>query len=292
MPLQLVNFKPKEGYTFTYDIVAKILKVKKGRLNITLDLWLSEVTVEVDNNSVILPNGQKIKKVMLKETVKKEDYVYFLKKKGENIFPLIASSDEGKFYKLKYLGKDKAPTLEISGIHMHNIVGTEPMRDARRKAALARIKKGDKVLDICTGLGYTATASLERGAKIVLSIEKDPLVLELASYNPWSRRLADPKVKVVLGDAYLVVEELEREFFDKVIHDPPCFALAGELYSLSFYRKIFRVMRRGGVMVHYTGAPGRSRGVDVQRGVIQRLRAAGFIVVRAIKGYCVVAVKP
>ncbi len=58
---------------------------------------------------------------------------------------------------------------------------------------------------------------------------------------------------------------------------PPRFALAGELYSLTFYRELFRVLRRGGVLFHYVGAPGsKYRGKDLQKGVMERLKEAGF----------------
>jgi len=62
-----------------------------------------------------------------------------------------------------------------------------------------------------------------------------------------------------------------------VIHDPPRLTHAGELYSEEFYMKLYRVMTRDGRLFHlHGGAEVRYRGVDLQRGVQRRLRAAGF----------------
>ena len=67
--------------------------------------------------------------------------------------------------------------------------------------------------------------------------------------------------------------------FDAVLHDPPRFGIAGELYSQNFYTQLARVLKRRGKMFHYTGAPNKhSRGRDLAGEVASRLRAAGFAV--------------
>ena len=64
---------------------------------------------------------------------------------------------------------------------------------------------------------------------------------------------------------------------DAILHDPPRFGLAGELYSQAFYGHLARVLRRKGMLFHYTGAPNRaSRGRDMAGEVAKRLRTAGF----------------
>jgi predicted methyltransferase len=64
---------------------------------------------------------------------------------------------------------------------------------------------------------------------------------------------------------------------DAILHDPPRFGIAGELYSQALYDQLARVLRRGGRLFHYTGAPNRlTSGRDVPGEVAKRLRAAGF----------------
>ena len=51
----------------------------------------------------------------------------------------------------------------------------------------------------------------------------------------------------------------------------------GELYSQAFYDHLARVLRRKGLLFHYTGSPNKlTSGRDVPREVLQRLRRAGF----------------
>jgi len=68
------------------------------------------------------------------------------------------------------------------------------------------------------------------------------------------------------------------------LHDPPRFSLAGELYSLAFYQKLFRVLRHGGKLFHYTGKPGAHSGKNMAKGFKQRLVEAGFVGVRWDEG--------
>ena len=53
--------------------------------------------------------------------------------------------------------------------------------------------------------------------------------------------------------------------------------IAGELYSQSFYAELARVLQRGALLFHYTGAPNSlSSGRDLADEVSKRLRIAGF----------------
>jgi hypothetical protein len=64
---------------------------------------------------------------------------------------------------------------------------------------------------------------------------------------------------------------------DAVLHDPPRFGIAGELYSQAFYDHLARVLRRRGRLFHYTGAPNRlTSGRDVPAEVARRLQRSGF----------------
>ena len=176
-----------------------------------------------------------------------------------------------------------APTFEIDGVKMLPTATESPYEDARRKVDLVAVR-GASVLDTCAGLGYYAAWCLSRGAVRVLSFEKNPDVRWLREANPWSPG-PDDRLDLRSGDASVEVAALPDAAFDAVLHDPPRFALAGELYSRAFYGELARVLRRGGRLFHYTGAPNsRSRGRDLAAGVAARLRAAGFEARAALDG--------
>lgn len=168
-----------------------------------------------------------------------------------------------------------APTFEIDGIKMLPTSRVSPYEDARRKVQLVE-PRGKVVLDTCGGLGYFAAWCRAEGAARVLSLEKNPDVIWLRSLNPWS-----PEPGRVLelqhGDVTELIPSLPSSSFDAVLHDPPRFGIAGELYSESFYRELARVMKPRGKLFHYTGTPNRlTTGRDVPREVARRLQAAGF----------------
>jgi predicted methyltransferase len=171
------------------------------------------------------------------------------------------------------------PTFEIDGIKMLVSENVSSWEDARRKVALVE-PRGKAVLDCCGGLGYFAAHCLEQGAREVRSYEKNPDVLWLRGFNPWS-----PATPVIHGDIAVEIARLPDASFDAALHDPPRFGIAGELYSLSFYQEIFRVLRKGARLFHYTGAPNKvSRGRDLPAEVIKRLKAAGFAAERSGDG--------
>ncbi len=167
------------------------------------------------------------------------------------------------------------PTFEIDGIKMLPTAAVSPLDDARRKVALVR-PSGAAILDTCGGLGYFAGCALEAGARQVLSFEKSPEVRWLRTRNPWSPPEGGALV-LRPDDVAVQLAGLPSAGFDAVLHDPPRFGIAGELYSAGFYSGLARVLRPGGRMFHWTGAPNsRSRGRDLAREVIRRLVAAGF----------------
>ena len=72
---------------------------------------------------------------------------------------------------------------------------------------------------------------------------------------------------------------------DALLHDPPRFGIAGELYSQAFYGQLARVLRKGGRMFHYTGTPNKlTSGRDVPREVARRLEKSGFKADPALDG--------
>jgi hypothetical protein len=210
------------------------------------------------------------------------------------LFALRFSEVTGRTYRLR--PTDDWPALEISGILMHRIKGTTPRRDAENKLRLVAPVRG-AVLDTCMGLGYTAILAAATASSVTV-IEKDENVLELARLNPGSRPLFDAPagrgaIRLILGDASQVVAGFDDAAFDLVNHDPPTLSLAGELYSNAFYEQLLRVLKPGGRLLHYTGAPGsRARGVDLGASVSRRLQRLGFVQVRRDAGTgCVVATR-
>jgi len=167
------------------------------------------------------------------------------------------------------------PTFEIDGIKMLPTAQVSPYDDAAAKVALIQ-PRGKVILDTCGGLGYFAAWCLQGGAAQVLSYEKNADVLWLRSLNPWSPA-AGGALSVTHGDVAVEVAALPDASVDAVLHDPPRFGIAGELYSQAFYDQLARVLRRKGRLFHYTGTPNRlTSGRDVAAEVARRLRRAGF----------------
>jgi hypothetical protein len=181
-----------------------------------------------------------------------------------------------------------APTFEIDGIKMLPTSIESPFEDARRKVALIE-PRGKAVLDTCGGLGYFAACCLEAGAGHIQSFEKNEDVLWLRTLNPWS---PDPdasasggRLALAHGDICEAITRMASASVDALLHDPPRFGIAGELYSQAFYDQLARVLRRGGRLFHYTGSPNRlTSGRDVPNEVAKRLEKAGFKAQLALDG--------
>jgi uncharacterized protein len=168
------------------------------------------------------------------------------------------------------------PTFEIDGIKMLPTERVSPYADAERKVGLIQ-PRGKRVLDTCGGLGYFAAWCLQGAASHVHSFEKNPDVLWLRSLNPWSPPADAPGLTLTEGDVSAQVASLPDASVDAVLHDPPRFGIAGELYSQTFYDHLARVLRRRGKLFHYTGSPNKlTSGRDVPNEVAARLRRAGF----------------
>ena len=181
-----------------------------------------------------------------------------------------------------------APTFEIDGIKMLPSAKLSPFDDARRKVELIS-PAGKTVLDTCGGLGYFAACCLDAGVAHIRSFEKNPDVLWLRTLNPWSpdpdAANAGGRLQLAQGDVSEEIAALPSNIVDAILHDPPRFGIAGELYSQVFYDQLARVIRTGGKLFHYTGAPNKlTSGRDVPREVLKRLEKAGFKAELALDG--------
>jgi len=168
------------------------------------------------------------------------------------------------------------PTFEIDGIKMLPTARVSPYADAERKVGLIR-PRGKVILDTCGGLGYFAACCLQARASRVLSYEKSADVIWLRGLNPWSPE-SGGGLTLTQGDIVEQIVTLPNASVDAILHDPPRFGIAGELYAQVFYDQLARVIKRRGRLFHYTGTPNKlTSGRDVANEVAKRLRRAGFV---------------
>lgn len=256
----------------------------------SLDLGKTETTASLREGCVHLSCEAHISLDDLRMIAKCENAVFAVRE-GAVEKVIRYSSATRRTYKLRPTAD--WPALEISGISMHRTKGTTPKKDAEAKLRLVSPVRG-AVLDTCMGLGYTAILAAAT-ADAVTTIEMDENVLEMARLNPYSQPLfQEPKIKLIHADATDVIPGFPAATFDLVNHDPPTLSIAGELYSDVFYEQLLRVLKPGGKLLHYTGAPGsRNRRMDLNASVTRRLRKVGFAEVRNdSETSCVVAERP
>ena len=263
---------------------------QKGQQSIEAspDLGLSRVPVTLTPEGVIFPSGEQLSWQHI-EKIKKSQANCFLLEDGSIKAIQVFSEETNRVCSL--LPTRGTPAMLIAGFTMHRIVNIDPMQDTLKKIATISPIVG-RVLDTATGLGYTAVEAA-RTADQVVTIELDPGAQHIARLNPWSRGLFDnPKIQQLMGDAFEVVPTFEDESFSRVIHDPPVFSLAGELYSGAFYQQLFRVLKRGGRLFHYIGDLNSKSSGTITKGVLRRLQEAGFSrVVRKPEAFGVLAYK-
>ncbi len=254
----------------------------------SLDLGLTNAGVRLGADRVVFPDGQWLPWDVVREIEQSETGCYLVED-NHAVKIQTFSSFLGRAYSL--MPTEGAPTLLVSGIPMHRVKGTDPRRDTLSKIRTMAPITG-RVLDTCTGLGYTAIEAA-KSADHVMTIELDPAVLEVARLNPWSRALFEhPRIEQVVDDSFEAIQDLEDESFSRIVHDPPMFSLAGELYSGAFYRHLYRVVRPRGRLFHYVGDLNSRSGRNVVKGVARRLQESGFTrIVRRPEAFGVVAYK-
>ncbi len=257
-------------------------------VEVSLDLELSQSTVLLIRDGLVLPNEQIIYWDILMQIADSASSCFVVENGAARPIQFYSELTE-RLYSL--YPTQGAPTMLISGIPMHRIKDTDPHSDTLEKVRAIKPLVG-QVLDTATGLGYTAIEAA-RTAEHVTTIELDPAALEVCRLNPWSQGLFDEtKVTQVIGDSFEVVAEMEPGSFTRVIHDPPAFSLAGDLYSGDFYSELYRVMRNHSRLFHYVGDPESKSGRNITAGVMRRLEQAGFRQVRrAPRAFGVVAEK-
>ncbi len=252
------------------------------------DLGVTSVHVTLTAEGVTFANGMHLDWAGVEKISQSEINCYTLD--GQS-FQAIQTFSEATSRMCSLMPTRGAPSMLIAGFVMHRIKDVDPWQDTRRKIAAITPVHG-AVLDTATGLGYTAILAARSGGNVT-TIELDPGAQAIAHLNPWSQELFNtPAITQIMGDACEVVPTLGDESFDRIIHDPPTFSLAGELYSGLFYRELYRILKRGGRLFHYIGDPNSKASGGVTRGALKRLQESGFArVVRRPEAYGVVAYK-
>jgi len=236
------------------------------------DLGLTPATVELTDAGASFPGGTTVSWDHLREIASHENVCFRLVDNAP--LPIRGYSDlTGRSFSL--LPTKTAPALIVAGFPMHRVKNTDPLEAAREMIRSSAPMYG-RVLDTATGLGYTAVEAA-RTAVAVVTVELDPVAGEIARLNPWSRELFDnPKIERLFGDSCQQIKAFADESFDRIIHDPPALCLAGDLYSGAFYKQLLRVLRSNGRVFHYVGDPGSQIGGRTTKGVMRRLKEAGF----------------
>ncbi len=271
-------------------IQAEILLAARGKptVEVSPDLGLSSVIVKLSDEGAEFPQSERVSWQDIEKVKKATVNCFIVEDRSVRAIRVFSEYTDRMCSLLPTQG---APSMLIAGFTMHRIVDTDPMQDTLKKIASIAPVSG-RVLDTATGLGYTAIEAAKT-AEQVITIELDPGAQEIARLNPWSRALFDnPKIRQVMGDAFEVVPTFEDGSFDRIIHDPPVFSLAGELYSGVFYRQLYRILKRGGRLFHYIGNLESKSSGTVAKGALKRLQEAGFArVVRRPEAFGVVAYK-
>ena len=248
-----------------HDALLGAARAGAATVDCSLDLERTRVTVQIDNGGWILAGRR---------------FPYLPRCKDRTIYHWTGNefAPVSRFTTslIKLVPTDWGPpTFEIDGIKMLPTAHVSPYADAQRKVALIE-PRGKRILDTCGGLGYFAAFCLKGEARAISSYEKNADVLWLRGLNPWSPRTAPP-LMLAHADAVDAVAALPGQSFDAALHDPPRFGIAGELYSQSFYEELARVLKRGALLFHYTGAPNSlASGRELAAEVSKRLRIAGF----------------
>lgn len=280
IPPRTSNIKEAyNGYWFSAGTARQVIEaMDRGELHvdISIDLNLSQGRFAISDDELILDGDERLGRVDLRKIEGKENRIFFLE---DGRLEVLEDRTHG-YYKL--VPTDQAPLLEISGVKMHIAKGVNPFESAGQMAAQV-VRKGDRVLDTCSGLGYAASAALKLGAREVVSVELSETVMALRRKNPWSQRIFGSGIQLVHADVDDYIRDLPTQSFDAVIHDPPRFSLAGELYGESFYRELYRVLKRRGTLFHYTGNPQLlKRGSGFVDQAARRLKMAGFTKVEKV----------
>lgn len=164
-----------------------------------------------------------------------------------------------------------------------------------------KLKTSDiKLLDVCFGLGNNSLAAFRAAANAkhqlkITALEMDKRVVRAAAesfktlqtdpadwrtvlselYSHSSLSTQNLSLSIRWGDARWLVQSFEDESFDIIFHDPFSSQHCPELWTVEFFRQLYRVMKPAGVLLTYASAlPVRGA-----------MREAGFMTSETHPGY-------
>lgn len=241
----------------------------KEKVLISLNLGIS-TTIAYIKEGFVLIKDQKIPIPDFKKV--KDDTCYLIE--DNSLKKVALFSDDTNFY-YKLVPTADWPTITLSSTPMHRHTQISPKQDTISKINEIKPIKG-KIIDTCCGLGYTAIMA-SKNAEEVYTFEKDKNVLQIARFNPFSEELFNSKkIKIFEEDVCDGISKFRDGFFDRIIHDPPTFKYAPELYSKKFCLELFRVLKKQGIIYHYAPWPHKTKSRVFYPKIIRNLRECGF----------------
>lgn len=151
---------------------------------------------------------------------------------------------------------------------------------------LVKDKKEINILDFCFGLGYNTGALLDliNCKANIIGIDNDEQIFDLIkkvdpaikSYvfikklhkNNLIVEEDNVKIKLIIGDAVKIIDNLQENVFDVILFDPFSPKVCPELWEEILFRKIFSLMKNNSILTTYSCA----------RKVRDNLKNSGFIV--------------
>lgn len=142
------------------------------------------------------------------------------------------------------------------------------------------------VLDFCFGLGYNSAALIDLlNCNInITGIDNDEDIFDLIKeVNPKIKNYNlikklnnnnltvnenNIKIKLIIGNALKVIDELPEKYFDVVLFDPFSLKVCPELWQEHVFKKIYDLMKSNSVLTTYSCA----------RKVRDNMKIAGFLV--------------
>ncbi|KAL6073148.1 hypothetical protein QOT17_005118 [Balamuthia mandrillaris] len=154
--------------------------------------------------------------------------------------------------------------LSLSGLKMHHSSGCKTTQDFSKALTMAaEVAPHHFTLDLFFGLGYCSLEALNAGASAVVSFEKYPEVVRLASRNPASMPLFQDESYLQRLRCYFPVDlqrnhvrfwntlRKQQRLFDSVIIDPPKRSIMRHVYSSEFLQSLYPFVKSGAFLSIY-----------------------------------------